>query len=214
MRHSSSWLAALSLLATILANARDARANEKPSADAATEETPSTLLVSASAGSGAGSVGLTGRLGLRVDYWPIDYAGIGLAAGLLGQTDLKLLGSTSEGHWFVGPALGLRTSARPRHAYVTAAAGYMRGRWNHPGDAGFLCLDACYERAAERIELRGLAGAFGAGYATGEGPWGVGVLGMVDLMAPQHAVSISDGTELDASVVSITLNITVNLGLY
>jgi hypothetical protein len=213
MRRSSSTLIALSLLATAVANAPDARANEKTPGGAATT-TPSTLLVSASAGSGGGSIGLTGRLGLQVDYWPLDYAGIGIAAGLLGQTNVRLLGSTSEGHWFVGPALGLRTSSRPRHAYVTAAAGYMRGRWTQPGDAGFLCLDVCYERSAERLDLRGFAGAFGLGYTTGEGPWRVGALGLVDLMAPHDTVSLSDGTELDASVVTITLNLTVNLGLY
>jgi hypothetical protein len=213
MRRSPSTLMTLALFATAVANAPDARANENTSGGVATE-TPSTLLVSASAGSGGGSVGLTGRLGLQVDYWPIDYAGIGIAAGLLGQTNVRLFGGTSEGHWFVGPALSLRTSSRPRHAYVTATAGYMRGRWTSPGDGGFLCLDACYERSTERIDLRGLAGALGLGYRAGEGPWRVGVLGLVDMMAPQHAVSLSDGTELDASVVTITLNLTVNLGLY
>lgn len=196
-----------------MANARDARANEKTSGGVATE-TPSTLLVSASAGSGGGSIGLAGRLGLQVDYWPIDYAGIGVAAGLLGQTDVRLFGSTSEGHWFVGPALSLRTSSRPRHAYVTATAGYMRGHWNQPGDVRVLCLDACDERSAERMDLRGLAAAFGLGYRAGEGPWRVGVLGLVDMMAPHHAVSLGDGTEIDASIVTITLNLTVNLGLY
>jgi len=213
MWRSSSTLIALSLLTTLVASAPDARATEKASGDAAVE-TPSTWLVSASAGSGGGSIGLTGRLGLQVDYWPIEYAGIGITAGLLGQTDVKLFGSTSEGHWFVGPALSLRTSRRPRHAYVTAAAGYMRGSWTHPGDVTLVCLDVCDERRAERLTLRGLAGAFGLGYTTGEGPWRVGGLALVDLMAPQHAVSLSDGTELDASVVTITLNLTVNLGLY
>jgi hypothetical protein len=213
MRRSSSTLAAFALLAALVSKAPDARASEEAPGGAAAE-TPSTWLVSASGGAGGGSVGLTGRLGLQVDYWPLNYVGIGIAAGLLGQTDVRLSRSTSEGHWFVGPALSLRTSRRPRHAYVTMTAGYMRGRWIHPGDDSFVCFDDCDERSGERIGLRGLAGAFGLGYATGEGPWRVGGLALVDLTAPQPAVSLGDGTELDASVVTITLNLTVYLGLY
>jgi len=68
--------------------------------------------------------------------------------------------------------------------------------------------------SADELEVLRLAGAFGLGYATGEGAGRLGVLGLVDLMAPQHAVSLGGGTELDASVVTITLNLTVNLGLY
>jgi hypothetical protein len=212
MRLSSPTLMALALLAPVVSNAPDARADEKTPGGAT--ETPSTWLVSASAGSGGGSIGLAGRLGLQLDYWPSEHAGIGVAAALSGQTNLNVFGSTTEGHWLVGPALSLRTSSSPGHAFVTATAGYMRGHWTDPGELSLLCAEDCDVRRAQRLALRGLGGAFGLGYLAGESPWRVGVLGLVDLMVPDHAVSLGDGTELAASVVTITLNLTVNLGLY
>jgi hypothetical protein len=213
MRPSFPSLRAGLLLAVVMAHARGARAGE-PSSQGAPTETPSTGLLRVSAGSGGGSVGLTARLGLQLDYWPSDYAGIGVVAALSGQTDARLFGATIEGHWFVGPALSLRTNAGARYAFVMATAGYARGHWTDPGEFSLICAEDCDERPAERMQLRGPSGAFGVGYLAGEGAWRVGVLGLLDLLVPSHPVALGDGTELAASVMSLTLNLTVDLGLY
>lgn len=154
-------------------------------------------------------------LGLNVDYWLTEHWGVGLAGALMGQTHLSLFDNTRESHGFVGPSLSLRTSSQGSHAFVTGTAGYMRGSYWSPGETELICFDSCSDdKSGESLALRGLAGALGIGFVWGEGAWRVGGMALVDQTFPNHSVRLEDGTEIDASVTSLTLNLTVNLGLY
>jgi hypothetical protein len=77
------------------------------------------------AGVGGGNVGLAGRVGVSADRWLSPELGVGLQAGLLGQTNLLDTARARQ----IGPQLSWRHATGPEGAWLfSLSPGYARMR--------------------------------------------------------------------------------------
>ncbi len=126
---------------------------------------------------------------------------------------MKLFGSTEVVHIFAGPALSLRSSAAPGHAFITASAGVMRGSWSHPGDPDWWCFDGCDDSSARPFELTGMGGSAGIGYRSAAVSDGLELLLSCDLLSPGGTARLADGTAIDTQVYAPTVNVAYSAAL-
>ncbi len=212
MRHvvSLSLLGAASLCAAL-----NARAAEVTSGSRAVEaeavplegERPTAFSARLSAGSGGGAVGIAGRLGVELDYWPSEHVGIGAVGALTGEVSAQLFGGTRSSYWLVGPAVAARTDASGTHGVFSAALGYMHGQRTELGELDWWCDGACEDDEPERAEMHGLGAVLGAGFSGGDGPLNFGLLALLDVLDP------AAGSELEDTQLTLTLNLTLTLGI-
>lgn len=172
------------------------------------EPAPSALVLAGTGGGGAGSVGVAARYSFDLEYRVSEHVGVGAVFGGAGQLS-GLFGGTRLGYHFVAPAITVHGDPGYSHAFASVAAGYMQGTWTQLGDLSLLCLhEAECGEPPVRTEVEGMAGTLAAGYVFGDARLRPGLVAMLDALVPTSDRGVGK------AAVSVTLNVTLELGLF
>ena len=150
-----------------------------------------------SVGVGGGNVGIAARAAADVEYWLLDYAGLGVLGALGGQAEIV---GKSYSYGFVGPALMLRDSAAESHLFATAAFGWMNGGFTVSSD-----LWCEFDCGPIEYDIQGPGVVLNAGLTSRAGAVDLGGAVAVDLTPRPF--------EGSRWLNTVTLNVLVNIPL-